>query len=80
MVKLTISVPPLEMLDLRAKPIPVPMTTPPNKALIMGLVVNVTSGTKWIKSELIETVIKVKTVNLCPIWYQAKIISGILIA
>ena len=79
-VRLTISVPPLEMLDLRAKPIPVPITTPPKRALIIGLSVKVTSGTNWIKSELMVTVIKVKMVNLCPIWYQARIISGILIA
>ena len=79
-VRLTISVPPLEMLDLRAKPIPVPMTTPPKRALIIGLSVKVTSGTNWIKSELMVTVIKVKMVNLCPIWYQARIISGILMA
>ena len=56
------------------------MTTPPKRALIIGLSVRVTSGTNWIKSELIVTVIKVKMVNLCPIWYQARIISEILMA
>ena len=33
MVKLTISVPPLEILFRRAKPIPVPITTPPKQGV-----------------------------------------------
>jgi len=43
------------------------MTTPPKRALIMGSSVSVTTGTNWIKRELMDTVIKVKIVNLCPI-------------
>ena len=67
MVRLTISVPPLEILLRSAKPIPKPMTTPPKRALMMGSSVKVTTGTSWIKRELMDTVIKVKIVNLCPI-------------
>ena len=41
-VRLTISVPPLEIRDFRPKPIPVPMTRPPKIALINGSSVKVT--------------------------------------
>ena len=37
----------------------------PKRALIMGSSVKVATGTNWIKKELMDTVIKVKTVNLC---------------
>ena len=36
---------PPEMLFRRAKPIPVPMTTPPNRAFMIGSLVNVITGT-----------------------------------
>jgi hypothetical protein len=67
MVKLTMSVPPLEILFRSANPIPVPITTPPKRAFIIGSLVRVTTGINWIKKELIDTVIKVKIVNLWPI-------------
>ena len=46
MVRLTISVPPLEILLRSAKPIPKPMTTPPKRALMMGSSVKVTNWHK----------------------------------
>ena len=63
MVRLTISVPPLEILFRRAKPIPKPMTTP-QKGIDNGILRQGATGTNWIKKELMDTVIKVKTVNL----------------
>ncbi len=80
MVKLTMSVPPLEIRDFKLNPTPVPITKPPKIALTSGSVVSVISGTIWMKNELMETVIRVKTVNLWPILYQAKINSGKLMA
>ena len=50
-----------------AKPIPKPMTTPPKKGIDDGILCQGHNWHKLDKEELMDTVIKVKIVNLCPI-------------
>ncbi len=66
-VRLTISVPPLEIVFRRAKNPLTPITTPPKRELIMGLSQGVATGKLDIKGTFIDLVIKVKTELMAPI-------------